>query len=240
MQIISYNYRRDIDVYFEDYNWIYYHARYDDFQNGQIKCPYEPRLYGVGYIGEGRYKTKENGKHTKCYNTWNGMLERCYSNTIIERRPTYQGCTVCEEWHNFQNFAKWYEDNYYEVENEKMCLDKDILYKNNKIYSPSTCVFTPNRINVLFTKSDKARSGCLIGVTWHKRDKIYEARMSYINNKCKKDNIYLGRYSTQEEAFQVYKKAKENYIKKVADEYRYMIPIELYKAMYRYEVEIKD
>ena len=86
MQIISYNYRRDIDVYFEDYNWIYYHARYDDFQNGQIKCPYEPRLYGVGYIGEGRYKTKENGKHTKCYNTWNAICPEIAHWTVNEEQ----------------------------------------------------------------------------------------------------------------------------------------------------------
>ena len=63
-------------------------------------------------------------------------------------------CSVYEGWHNFQNFAKWYEDNYYEIEEEQMHLDKDILVKGNKVYSPDTCVFVPETINGLFVKSN--------------------------------------------------------------------------------------
>ena len=37
-----------------------------------------------------------------------------------------------------------------------------------------------------------------------------------------------------------YKKYKEKLIKKIADEYKDEIPIKLYDAMYRYEVEITD
>ena len=52
--------------------------------------------------------------------------------------------------------------------------------------------------------------------------------------------VSLGYYDTAEEAFAIYKNFKENYIKKVADEYKEYIPIKLYEAMYRYEVEIND
>ena len=45
----------------------------------------------------------------------------------------YLDVTVCEEWHNFQNFAKWFYENYYEISGEKMRLDKDILIKGNKM-----------------------------------------------------------------------------------------------------------
>ena len=38
-----------------------------------------------------------------------------------------------------------------------MCLDKDIFCKGNKLYSRCTCIFVPQRINLLFTKSDKSR-----------------------------------------------------------------------------------
>ena len=41
-------------------------------------------------------------------------------------------------------------------------------------------------------------------------------------------------------AFSCYKIFKENYIKQVADEYKDLIPIKLYEAMYRWEVEIND
>ena len=65
--IKEYRKRRDIDVYFPEYNWTFEHTTYSNFKNGNIKCPYEPRLYGKGYLGEGKYKAKENGKNTDEY-----------------------------------------------------------------------------------------------------------------------------------------------------------------------------
>ena len=52
--------------------------------------------------------------------------------------------------------------------------------------------------------------------------------------------IYLGVYSTKEEAFRVYKQYKEKIIKQVADEYKEYIPQKLYHALYNYQVEITD
>ena len=68
MIIRGYRNNRDIDVYFPEYNWTFKHAEYKTFKRGNIKCPYEPRLYGKGYLGEGKYKAKENGKLTDEYN----------------------------------------------------------------------------------------------------------------------------------------------------------------------------
>ena len=42
------------------------------------------------------------------------------------------------------------------------------------------------------------------------------------------------------QAFTCYKQFKENYIKQVADEYKDLIPQEVYEALYKYEVEIND
>jgi hypothetical protein len=39
-----------------------------------------------------------------------------------------------------------------------MTVDKDILVKGNRIYSPETCVFVPEYINILFVKRDKTKS----------------------------------------------------------------------------------
>ena len=235
MTITRYKNANDIDVYFEEYNWTAKNKDMRNFNAGRIKCPYEPRLYGVGYIGEGKYKMSEGCIKTKAYNTWRAMIERCYNKNKHDR-PTYDECTVCNEWHNFQNFAEWHEENYYEIDNEKMCLDKDIMIKNNKIYSPETCIFVPNRINVLFTKRQNKRGKTFIGLSMYGKDKKF--RVSCQNENCK--HINLGSYNTQEEAFAVYKQFKENVIKQVADEYKDLIPEKLYNAMYEYEVEIED
>ncbi len=233
--IKEYRKRKDIDVYFEKYNYTKEHVTYDNFKKGNIKCVYEPRVYGVGYIGEGEYKVSKNGKHTKCYMTWLKMLYRSYSPKYIQQHPTYTGCKVHSSWHNFQTFAGWYYDNFYQIEKEQMELDKDILCKGNKTYSPDTCVFVPHRINTLFTKSDNKRGDYPIGVTYNKPSKIYE---TYCGTNGKRK--YLGCYDTPEQAFQVYKQYKEDYIKKVAEEYKNKIPMKLYNALTTYEVEIDD
>ena len=239
--ITRYGGATDIDVYFPEYDWTFKNSTYKEFKNGNIKCPYEKRVFGVGYIWEGKHKSRENGKKTKCYMTWVNMLNRCYDTKRHEKQPTYKHCIVCNEWLNFQNFAKWYKDNYYEIKGQKMCLDKDILYKGNKIYSPDNCIFVSNDINVLFTKHNKDRGDYPIGVSYHKQNDKFESTCSvYDFKENKSKNKYLGLYDTPEKAFEVYKQYKEKYIKEVADHYKNQIPEKLYYALYNYEVEITD
>ena len=242
MIIIEYRKAHDVDVYFPQYDWIARNKQYYNFKKGEIKCPYEKRYYNVGYIGEGKYKIHdENGKKTKCYYTWNDILRRCYSEKFHKKRTTYMGCKVCKEWLNFQNFADWYYKNYYTVEGQRMDLDKDILVKHNKIYSPDTCIYVPQTINTLFVKCNKSRGESVIGVSYYKRDNVYLSRCNMINPETGKSKIkYLGSYKTEHEAFEVYKYYKEKNIKMVADYFKKYIPYKLYKVLYRYEVEITD
>ena len=234
MRVIRYGGAKDIDIQFVKDGTIIEHREYGDFKKGNIKNPYFPSVYGVGFIGIGEFKTcDENGKPTKCYIAWVGMYKRCYNPKYHEKKPTYENCTVCEEWNNYQNYAIWHIENYYEIENEIMMLDKDILKKGNKVYSPETCVFVPVSINSLFVKCNKARGDLPIGVSKH-------------GNKFKatlrKDNetIHLGYFNTPKEAFLAYKKAKEAYIKEVAEKYKGKIDPRAYEAMMKYEVEITD
>lgn len=241
MVIVEYRKSQDIDVFFPEYDWIARSVQYSNFKNGNILCPYEPRLYNHGFLGEGKYKTKENGKTTKCYITWQNMLTRCYNPKYHEKEPLYKGCIVSKEWLNFQNFSYWYMDNYYEIEGQRMCLDKDILNKGNKIYSDKTCVFVSNNINLLFTKRDEHRGNLPIGTYYNKANKKFKSQCSVYNfKKNKNEKKYLGLYNTPEEAFEVYKQFKEQNIKEVAEYYRDKIPQKLYDAMYRYEVDIND
>ena len=234
MTIVRYVNNVDIDVQFED-GTIIEHRTYNRFKTGNIKNPMTPSVYGVGFMGIGEFKsTDENGKLTKCHKVWNDMHQRCYDPKYHEKKPTYENCTVDEKWHDYQAFGKWFEENYYEVEGQTMALDKDILYKGNKVYSADTCVFVPQFINNLFVKSNKRRGKYPIGVDKHKGK--FRAKL------CKGDGkpITLGTYNTPEEAFFAYKQAKEAYIKEVAEEYKGKIDNRAYEAMMNYEVEIDD
>jgi hypothetical protein len=116
-----------------------------------------------------------------------------------------------------------------------MCLDKDILFKGNKIYSPETCVFVPSDINILFTKTNAKRGDFPIGVTYNKKVGKYQSRCN-VNSKL----IHIDFFNTPEEAFFAYKIFKEKLIKHIANKYKDKIPNNLYEAMLRYEVEITD
>ena len=172
---------------------------------------------------------------TKAYSTWHSMLQRCYNDKFHKKYTTYIDCEVCPEWHNYQNFANWFEQNYYEIEGQRTDLDKDILIKGNKVYSSDTCIFVPKSINTLFVKRDNNRGDLPVGVCYNKRDKKYVAQCRVYGKQR-----YIGYYNTSEEAFQAYKNFKENLIQSTADEYQYQIPEVLYDAMYNYRVEKDD
>ena len=240
MKIVNYNNSHDIIIEFQDKHKARVHTNYGAFKNGEVRNPYYKNVYSIGYIGQGKYNSKE---HKKTWSVWYDMLRRCYDPYELNKYPTYIDCYVCEEWLNFQNFAKWYEENYYKVTDGKMCLDKDILFKGNKIYSLKTCIFVPERINILFTKSNKIRGEYPVGIYYCKQNNKLRVQCGVYDDKLKKKKkVHLGYFSLDEpfKAFTAYKSFKENYIKKVADEYKELIPIELYEAMYRYEVEIND
>ena len=236
MLIKEYRNNRDIDVYFPEYDWVFEHAQYQKFKDGEIKCPYERRYYGKGYLGEGKYRMSENGKITDGHNIWYNMLKRCYDPKYQERYPSYKGCEVEKYLLNFQNMSEWLDKNYYKVPGEKMCFDKDILFKGNKVYSRNTCSLVPPETNSLFENLSyrKYKNELPIGV--RPQNKKYQA---FCRDRIR-GNTYLGTSDTPEGAFILYKIYKENLIKKTADEFKWCLPENVYTAMYNYEININD
>jgi hypothetical protein len=114
-------------------------------KNGKFKNLYYPSVHGVGFLGEGVHKVRQDGKLTEVYKTWVGMFSRCYSKSYLDKQPSYIGCTVSSKFHNFQLFGDWYVKQ--EYSNKGYHLDKDILIQGNKIYSPDTCCLVPEEIN---------------------------------------------------------------------------------------------
>jgi hypothetical protein len=237
MNIVEYYDANSIVVEFD--NGFKKPCKYGDFKRGKIINPYDRMVYGVGYFGEGKYKCSIDNKDTLVYRIWHSLIQRCYSENrqMNSNSKSYIGCTVCEEWLNFQNFAQWYEDNYYEVDNERMTVDKDILHKGNRVYSPDNCLIVPNNINCLFIKGASRRGEYPIGVSLC-NNRLRARVKKLIDGKCKE--VHIGYFDTPEQAFYAYKYEKEKHIKEVADQYKDKIPKKLYDAMYNYVVEITD
>ena len=140
-------------------------------------------VYGVG-INDANYTVsikeeapKVNGKQNRkliwiCpfYNRWKNMIARCYSKT---KHTTYKDVTCCEEWLTFSNFKSWMETQDWRGK----VLDKDFLSsKNNKVYSPETCVFIDPALNSFILDSAKSRGKYLQGVDFHKHTQKFRAR----------------------------------------------------------------
>ena len=240
MKIVEYVNCCDITVEFRDKYKAKVHTNYDNFTKGQVKNPYAPTIEGVGIIGN-KYATCINRTPVKEFNIWCHMLKRCFNEKYKTKNPTYRNATCCEEWLYYPNFYEWLhsQENFKVwIKLEKSSLDKDILIKGNKLYSPETCCLVPRNVNSLFTKRDNDRGSLPIGVHI-KNGKIraqcnnpFTNKRVCINSNCK----------TVEEAFQIYKEYKENIIKQVAEiEYKKgNINKQCYEAMMRYEIEITD
>lgn len=204
-------------------------------KHGCRKCYNDKKRIGVFSIGVSDIPIN---KHDKCeyrkYVLWKNMIKRVYDPHRQKGHSTYKSCSVCDEWKTFSAFKEWVEnpENNYQ---ENYHLDKDILIKGNKIYSPSTCCFIPSEINKIFTKRQKLRGNCPIGVTYD--NKRYISSLSTIYGKK-----YLGCYKTPKEAFYAYKIFKERYIKELAEKYfqEGKITERVYNALMEYEVEITD
>lgn len=163
--------------------------------SGNRKC------YGVG-INDCGYATqflKEDGTKYLCpfYQRWRGVLRRIFDKKYIERFPTYTNVKICDDWLRFSNFKFWMEQQDWEGKE----LDKDILSKDHKIYSPDTCAFILPNTNKFLTNCsfDKIK-----GISFLAKRRVYRAKCGNGFGK----EIFLGDFNTKDQAYNAWKEHK--------------------------------
>jgi hypothetical protein len=188
-------------------------------------------VYGVGFNGR-KYPAKVKGKITQEYLLWHNLLSRCYNPKYKIRQPTYLGCSISENFKNYSYFYDWCQ-NQVGFGRESFHLDKDLIFKGNKLYSEETCLFLPRELNNLLTSSKAARGSLPVGVSAHK---------GKFQAECCTHKIfpYIGLFNTPELAFQAYKEVKEAFIKAQAEKWKAFIDPRAYQALMVYEVSITD
>lgn len=202
-------YKRKIKFIETGYIGVYRNA---NIRTGEIKDPYHKSVHGVGYLGAGDYTSKN-----KAHPIWSAMISRCYSALSSNQSK------VCDRWHNYQNFATWYNSNYV----EGFEVDKDLA--RQWLYSPETCYFLPREINACLNTRNGERTTPL-GVTM-------DANSGRFHSQC---GGYIGSFETAEEAFQAYRPVKEAIIKSLAYKYKDKISEKAYNLLMNYEVMITD
>lgn len=219
MRIIEYNNTNDIVVEFQDKYKFQKKTNYTNFKMGRVKNPYDKTVFGVGCLGYGQYKSWRDSKgSTKTYLAWINMLQRCYADMNNKYASYYKIVTVCDEWLDFQNFAEWYESHYYDIPNERLHIDKDIKSKENKVYSPDTCILIPQSINEVFRKNNRKKIDADLPETIKRSGEEYQVTFR---------GESLGTYKTIEECLEKYNSKKILYIKELVEEYKSLLPNEV-------------
>lgn len=194
-------------------------------RRGKFSSPYSPTLCGIGFIGIGDFAACQNYEISREYSLWSGMMKRCYDKRYHIKNPRYKGCTVSEDWHNFQNFAEWL-DNHEFSKDKGYQVDKDIINQGNKIYSAENCTLVPQEINKLLITRGAKRGKYLIGASLVKATGKFVSQMS-VNGRVER----IGLFSTELEAHQAYVIAKEAYVKVTAIEYKDRIEQRVFDAL---------
>lgn len=196
--------------------------------SGRFKDPTYPSVMGVGYIGIGKYKPWMNSKKTKEYQIWSAMLLRCYDKLVHKKKPKYSDCSVCEEWHNFQNFAEWCNSQP-NFGLEGYHLDKDLKVLGNKNYNPQACSFIPSKINCLFTNSNSEYK--LVGVNnpYKLKGWAMEVKAPVFQKETGETTRVIVKYTKcEQDAYTTYKEQKERYVKDLANFYKQVLDPEVY------------
>lgn len=199
------------------------------------------------YNSKGKHRTRvpPDNRKTKACQLWENIRNRCEYLPFKDevRFGKYAESDSCLEWKDFQNFAEWFEQiklsGYYR---EGWQLDKDLLYKNNKVYSPETCVFLPEEVNKALNVRSRGRGELPLGMSYVSSNTKAKTHIS-VEFTCKYKEFTVRVKLPCEEVekgFLIYKKAREDYIDFLAEKYKEDLDPRAYEALKSYEVNIND
>lgn len=178
----------------------------------------------------GRGINDVSSKHS-AYSIWHSMIRRAYSEVYQKNKPTYVGTTVHEDWFRLSKFIEWYNENYV----DGWHLDKDLLSTGLKRYSPETCCFLPNEINILFSEK-RQDNGLPSGVYFKKSLGRYVAQISHCENGVRKSG-HIGASNDPNKCFLMYKTASEKKIKELAEKYKSQLDARAYSTLMEFQVK---
>jgi hypothetical protein len=152
-------------------------------------------VYGIG-VNDADYSITS----CKTYKRWCGILRRC--SEVTARKSYYEGCTLDPRWISFLNFKAWADFN---LLDDSLVVDKDILVSGNKVYGPDTCCLVPHYVNTSISCIRKNGGKYPVGVfsSQHLKTRPFESMINTCNGR-----VRLGRFGTPEEAHKAWQKAK--------------------------------
>lgn len=163
--------------------------------------------WGVNDVDYNVTLTETTGGHNRiiwmcpAYMVWRNMVKRVHNQKSLIARPRYSDTSIWEGWRNFSSFREWVLNVQPNTNWQNCVLDKDLLSKEIKIYSPDTCVFvTPMTNNFILDGGSKG-----LGAIWRKDINKYQARLrNPFTNKIE----CLGTFTEKSDSIKVWVKRK--------------------------------
>lgn len=191
-----------------------------------------PTVCGVGF-NDVQFQVKVDGKIVWQYHLWGHMLGRCFDAKFKQRSPTYEAATCCDDWLSFATFVEWLNKEVgYSGKLDGYQLDKDLIIKGNKTYSPDVCSLVPQAVNSLLTDHGAARGEFPVGVTFDKGRGKFRACLN-----CFGRHKHLGYYTTIESASFAYKIDKEAHIKVVALQHKGVLKPAVFESLMNWGIQ---
>lgn len=168
-----------------------------------------------------RKNSKINISFEKSYRTWERLIQ-------IDRGNNRKSVGVlCKQWKQYENFKKWYDENFYKIDNEKLEFSYRFWNVNNNIISPETSVFIPTAINMVVKNLIRsAETGLMLNVNVQKN--LYTIRMfgEVIVSSNNKEEIYEIRRA-------IFKRQMIDF----AEKYKGKVPNKIYVRLLNLELE---
>lgn len=219
LKVIKYVDCENVTVRF-DYGGYTFVTSSSNIRRGCVRNPYFPSFKGIGFDGVGEHKTKDDyGKDSRLYKIWSGIFH-CYSKV----RPDGGFCTtVCERWHNFQNFAT---DvcSMLGFENTDWEFNTLLIYPARIEINIEKCCFVPTVLSKIFPFGG---SGDLPTGVKILRGRYY----AKCGSKTFSKSSYLGSFSSAEQAYDAYLTRKKEVVVHTANLYKDQLDPKIYKLL---------
>lgn len=172
-----------------------------------------------------RYKYDNNFIQTRLGKLHNNMTQRAnIGGSYQNKNNSYIGTSASDDFKDAHKFCEWATQQ--EGWGLGWSLDKDLLGGNSSIYSADTCTFLPQKINSAIIKTTRDKK-TFISISKGK----YHLKF-YLGTK----RIVINNLENEEIALNLYKKYREGYVRKLAEEYRNFLSEKAYKALISWEL----
>lgn len=155
---------------------------------------------------------------------WNALNRRCLPGGYVQgKRPRYIGAK--NNFCSFNEFAEWSSEQIGYMEKDDLGnfwqLDKDLLVPGNRIYSMTTCMFVPARVNSFFLASNSVLGDYHLGVSFNKRKRCFVSQCNNANGVP----VHLGCFPSQEDAHEAWKEFKSRRCLELSSEFTNTHPV---------------